>query len=193
MESLAEITLIERARQRDGEAFSVLCMPCTTRLKFFLMSRGAQPDDCEDLIQETFLHAWRSIEHFRGSAAFSTWLTKIAYNVLVETARRKKCRIQAVSLDAPEFENGQTLSGLPDPDVDIHADVENRELVALISRWVHPSRFLFLRMRFIEGMSLKDVMQATGKNRIAVKNMAMRAKLEARRVLQQKANIRIWM
>jgi len=187
------MALIDRARQRDSEAFSSLCVPCITRLKFFLMSCGAEEQDCEDLIQDTFLRAWRGIEHFRGDAAVSSWLTKIAYNVLVEDARRKKCRIQAVSLDTPEFENGQTLSGLPDPEVDIHADAENRELVVLISRWVHPKRFRLLWMRFAEGMSVKDVMRKTGENRTTVKSATVCARLNAQRVLEQRANIQIWM
>jgi RNA polymerase sigma-70 factor (ECF subfamily) len=184
--------LIECARQRDGKAFTALCMPCVTRLRFFLMSRGANPDDCEDLIQETFLHAWRSIEHFRGEAAFFTWLAKITYNVLVGDYRRRKCRVQAISLDTPQREDGRAFSDLPDPEVDIHADAENRDLVALISWRVHPKKFRILWMRFAEGMSVEEVVWATGRTRSVVKNATTRAKMEARRVLEQKGNVQMW-
>ena len=58
-------------------------------------------DDANDLLQNTFMKAWGSIEHFRGEAKLSTWLYKIAINESITFLERERKR-QNISLDDEE-------------------------------------------------------------------------------------------
>jgi RNA polymerase sigma-70 factor (ECF subfamily) len=51
----------------------------------------------DDLAQETFLHAWRKLDQFRGQARFSTWLHSVAYTTFLQAARRRKIDVKYAS------------------------------------------------------------------------------------------------
>jgi RNA polymerase sigma-70 factor, ECF subfamily len=76
------------------------------------------PAGADDLAQETFLLAWRKLDQFRGDAAFSTWICRIAYSCFLQ-ARRKKALLL---IDADEGEEEQ----LPAPAhaIDLEMDFE---------------------------------------------------------------------
>lgn len=59
----------------------------------FLLSKTGNPDAAEELTQETFYQALRSIESFRGDSSISTWLCAIAKNVCHDSLRKKKAKI----------------------------------------------------------------------------------------------------
>lgn len=58
-------------------------------------------DDIDDIVQDVFVQAYRSLGSFRGGAAFSTWLYRIAVNTAIRHIRKAKIR-QAASIDDPE-------------------------------------------------------------------------------------------
>jgi RNA polymerase sigma-70 factor (ECF subfamily) len=73
-------SLVARCRLGDRDGFGelvALTEPTIRRLLGRLACRGA---DLDDLVQETYLRAWRSLPGFRGESRFSTWLVRIATN-----------------------------------------------------------------------------------------------------------------
>jgi RNA polymerase sigma-70 factor (ECF subfamily) len=68
----------------------------------FLYSAGADRDEIEDLVQETFFRAFRRLESWRGEASFRGWLLTIASNLLKDHFRRRKGH-QVISIDDQEI------------------------------------------------------------------------------------------
>lgn len=77
------------ARGRDAEnALRALHDKYHKRLQRFVVHQGASQDLAEEIVQDTFLKAWKSADGFRADAKVSSWLHTIARNTLISDARR---------------------------------------------------------------------------------------------------------
>jgi len=114
--SQAETQLIRQVQTGDSNAFDRLYKTHQPRIYNTVLSR-AHPNDVDDLVQITFMRAFESIQDFRGTAAFATWLTRIALNVC-NTQWRTRSRQQSrhTSLDTT------------DQPLDIHTDTPETQL-----------------------------------------------------------------
>ncbi len=98
-ESRSDSSLIEAWRDGDEGAATGLVRRHAAPLARFLSAAGAGAgEDVEDLVQETFLRAFRRIETFRGVSSFRTWLMTIGSNLLKDSWRRRSRRPE-VSLE----------------------------------------------------------------------------------------------
>jgi RNA polymerase sigma-70 factor (ECF subfamily) len=77
----ADLELVGKARDGDLDAFEALVQRHQHRLVHFARLMVTNPSDAEDVAQEAFLRAYRSLGQFRGQSAFKTWLYQIATNV----------------------------------------------------------------------------------------------------------------
>ncbi|HVB94711.1 MAG TPA: RNA polymerase sigma factor [Acidimicrobiales bacterium] len=82
-------TLVERCQAGDRAAFDELYVRYQRRLYRFCMQRLGQAHDAEDVVQESFVRAWRALPRFAGERRFYPWLTVIAANLCVDTLRRR--------------------------------------------------------------------------------------------------------
>ncbi|WEF33843.1 RNA polymerase sigma factor RpoE [Pseudoduganella chitinolytica] len=84
--------LVERVQAGERQAFDLLVSKYQRRLMRLVARIVRDPAEAEDIVQETFIKAFRALRHFRGDAAFYTWLYRIgintAKNYLVIQARR---------------------------------------------------------------------------------------------------------
>src|ERR1700683_1937501 len=97
---------VERARSGDNEAFRLL-VEQNARAIFRLAYRmTGNEEDAEDVVQETFMRAYRQIDRYEARSSFSTWLYRIASNCSLDLIRKRKHREH-------KRERG------PDPDQDI--------------------------------------------------------------------------
>ena len=94
---LTEAEAIERAKQGDAEAFEILYGLHKRRVYSLCLRMVGNPTEAEDLTQEAFLQLFRKIATFRGESAFSTWLHRLAVNVVLMQLRKKS--LPEVSLD----------------------------------------------------------------------------------------------
>ncbi len=77
----------------DQAAFVAACEAYRRRLRVHCYRMVGSVDEAEDLVQETFLRAWRSREGFEGRAQLSTWLYRIATNVCLDALETKARRV----------------------------------------------------------------------------------------------------
>ncbi len=87
-----EADLVDRAREGDARAFELLVernMKTTFSLAYRLVGNR---EDAEELAQEAFIRAYRSIGSFEGTARFSTWIYRIAMNLCLNHLRRSRWR-----------------------------------------------------------------------------------------------------
>ncbi len=101
-----DVGLVRRAKSGDLAAYGLL-VERHQRSVYGIVSRMiAGREDVDDVVQDVFVQAYRSISRFRGDSAFSTWLHSIAVNMTIRHIRKSKIR-QSVSIDDPStgFEN----------------------------------------------------------------------------------------
>jgi len=94
--------LVTAAKAGDKKAFSRLVEAYQDKIYGYLSRMLSDPDEAEDVAQEVFVRAYRSLKKFRGASSFHTWLYRIASNLAIDVARRRKRQDGSVySLDAP--------------------------------------------------------------------------------------------
>ena len=105
--------LVERVQAGDKRAFDVLVSKYQRRLMRLVSRLVHDPAEAEDVVQETFIKAYRALRHFRGDAAFYTWLYRIgintAKNYLVTQGRRAATSNDADAEQAESFDDGNKL------------------------------------------------------------------------------------
>jgi RNA polymerase sigma-70 factor (ECF subfamily) len=107
--------LIEATRAGDSEAFGRLVEQYQDRLYNSLLRVLGSAEDARDVVQDAFVQAYLKLETFRGSAAFYTWLYRIAFNLAMSHARKRR---PTASLDEAKASFGrEPVDGQPMPDV----------------------------------------------------------------------------
>jgi len=76
----ADAALVARAQQGDTQAFDLLVLKYQRRIMRLLSRMVADAAEVEDVAQEAFINAWRSLPQFRGESVFYSWLYRIAIN-----------------------------------------------------------------------------------------------------------------
>jgi RNA polymerase sigma-70 factor (ECF subfamily) len=112
--------LVERVQAGDKQAFDVLVSKYQRRLMRLVSRLVHDPAEAEDVVQETFIKAYRALWHFRGDSAFYTWLYRIgintAKNFLVTQGRRTPTSTDANAEEAEAFDDGDSLRDINTPE-----------------------------------------------------------------------------
>jgi RNA polymerase sigma-70 factor, ECF subfamily len=90
LEGLDDAALVEASRKGRREGFDVLVKRHQRPIYHLCYRFAGNHEDASDLVQETFLRAYRSVARFRGESAFGTWLHRIAVNVCLNRAAMKR-------------------------------------------------------------------------------------------------------
>ena len=179
-------TLAACAVAGDGSAFETLVLRYQQRV-FRLACRLTTDTDAPDVVQDTFLQAYRGLATFRGQAKFSTWLYRIATNASL-MLRRTRARRPAEPLDEflPRFDADGRLEETPDAlRVACHVDeVLDRQGLAMkaraaIERLPDLYREAFV-LRDLEELPTADVAQVLGVDPATVRQRVHRARLLVR-------------
>lgn len=145
-------------------------------------------DDARDLVQETFLNAYRRFDQFRGEAQVSTWLYTIASRACLRMRRKRKGE-PARELSLDEFiptSEGELRLQIPVQGLTPEEALERKELKRALNAAIQklpPKYRLVLVLRDMEGLSAKEVGDIMGLNERAVKSRLHRARLFVRREL----------
>lgn len=109
---------IQKALKGDQKAYEVIVNRYKDGLFLMLKKMVYDPIQAEDLVQETFLKAFKALESYNPEHAFSTWLYKIARNNCIDFIRKKK--LKTYSMEAPiegkdgerqrEYEDTETIT-----------------------------------------------------------------------------------
>lgn len=113
----SERSLIRQAQRGEERAFDALFQIHNKRVYSICLKMTGTVADAEDLTQEAFLRAFRGLNSFRGTSAFSTWLYRIAVNTVLMKLRRPRTP-PLVSLDEPVSADSASLKrevGKADP------------------------------------------------------------------------------
>lgn len=147
-------TVIERAQNGDAAAFHELFLRHrgdVTRLVFRVLG---QSSDVEDVVQDVFIHVYRSLASFRGESKFSTWLYRLTLNVARMHLRKGRSRPRIADVEVPDAPRD---SQLPDrPDAVAERGERIRALYMLLEGLSEKKRAVLVLHDF-EGMSAQEI------------------------------------
>lgn len=146
-------------------------------------------EDATDLTAQTFLHALRGYDQFRGEAQAYTWLYRIATNLCKNHFRKRdrEARFQLVSLDAPIYADDEEMDrDIEDTSHCPERQLEGKELQELIQQAImqlsSDLRTVIL-LRDVQGLSYQEIAGITDCSVEAVKSRIFRARGYLRKVL----------
>ncbi|MBP1761307.1 MAG: polymerase sigma factor RpoE [Firmicutes bacterium] len=93
--------LVKRTLHGDTYAFEELVKTYQNKVYMLAYRYMGNEDDANDMAQEAFIKAYRSLRSFKGDASFGTWIYRITTNVCLDELRRRKRKIVPISLDEP--------------------------------------------------------------------------------------------
>jgi len=99
-ESESDLELVAAARAGSEAAVRALIRSNNRRLFRVARSVLASNEEAEDVVQETYVRAFTSLDAFRGEARFATWLTRIALNEALGRVRRRRPTVELAVLDS---------------------------------------------------------------------------------------------
>lgn len=132
------------------------------------------PEEAEDIVQETFLNAFRSIDAFEGRARLGTWLYRIAYNTALMRMRKKEPLY--VSIDPPTADDEEEVTPVQLfdwcclPEEDFQSSEARSELERAILELPETLRSVFV-LRELEGLSTEETAQVLN---VSVSNVKVR-------------------
>lgn len=155
--------------KEDPDLIGRLQAPATCRAAFNeVMRQYAEPvywqirrmveshDDASDILQNTFLKAWQSVENFRGDAKLSTWLYKIALNESITFLSRERKRL-SLSLDDEEAGLVQKIEA----DRWVDGDMLTQELRKAVASLPEKQRMVF-NMKYYDDMKYEQISEILG-------------------------------
>jgi len=171
-----EESLVRRAQQQDQQAFAQLYEEHFDKIYRYVALRIGDRAEAEDITQQVFLKALRSISSFRWKGTpFSAWLFRIAHNQMVDHLR-KKTKQATVPIDE------SAISSSNDPQLLIEQKLNIEQLISATKRLTEAQREV-ISLRFAGELPITQVAKIMGKSEGAVKALQHSAIVALRKVL----------
>lgn len=177
---------LEALQAGDRVEFARLVEANSGKIYRLALRMLGSPQDAEDILQDTFLKAYRNIKTFGGRSSLSTWLYRIATNEVLMFLRRK--RIEAISLDQPletmdgEIEPLQIIDWCCLPEKELLSTEARQRLDEAVDQLSPGMKMVFV-LRDIEGLSTLETARALDLSEEAVKTRLSRARMKLREKL----------
>jgi RNA polymerase sigma-70 factor (ECF subfamily) len=181
-QAISEADAIERAKAGDAEAFEILYNLHKRRVYSLCLRMTANTAAAEDLTQEAFLQLYRKISTFRGESAFSTWLHRMAVNVVLMQLRKKGLAV--VPLDETvetEEETPRKELGAVDPA--LAGSVDRLNLQRAVEALPPGYRTIFL-LHDVEGYEHNEIAGMVGCSIGNSKSQLHKARMKLRELLK---------
>jgi RNA polymerase sigma-70 factor (ECF subfamily) len=182
---LTDVEILTEVASGDLDAYGKIVSRYNGRLYNFIFRFVGDRETAEDIVQETFLRAFRKRKEYRAIANFSTWLFTIAGNLAKSELRRRK-RWRLFSLDRDE--ESETGIDLPDeslrPDRVAESSMADDQIQEAIVSLPENYRQVIL-LRDVEGMAYQEIAEIIDCPVGTVKSRVNRARLKLQQKLRQ--------
>ncbi len=176
--------MLARCQRGDAAAFRQLFYRHRTEVARLVFRMVGPRADLEDIIQEVFLQVHRSLKDFRGQSKFTTWLHRVAVNVVLMQRRAARSRPQLVH---PQPDDTHADSRLA-PDEDVARLERMRAFRRLVDRLAEKKRTVFL-LHELEGMSPADISKIVGAPVLTVRTRLFYARRELAEMLKDEPSL----
>lgn len=178
---------LDALKAGDRSEFARLVEATSNHIYHLALKILRDPQDAEDVLQESYIKALRALPEFEGRSSLSTWLYRIAVNEALMLLRKRRVSLMPAEEDPDEDEgnSGMILTdwgSLPENEL---LDAEARQrLDKAVQELPETLRVVFL-LRDIEGYSIRETADALGLSETTVKTRLLRARLRLRNHLSE--------
>lgn len=183
---LPEAEAIRLAQQGDGAAFERLYQLHGRRVYGLCLRMVGNTAEAEDLAQEAFLQLFRKIHTFRGESAFSTWLHRLAVNVVLMKLRRKT--VPETSLEEttePDEESSKPRMEIGGPDLLLTGSIDRVHLERAVEQLPPGYKTVFV-LHDIQGYEHNEIAEIMDCSIGNSKSQLHKARMRLRELLQEK-------
>ncbi len=191
MPDLSDAALVERVKKKDFGAFEEIIARHEEKIYRLAMRFMRNEADAEEVLQETFLAAWRRIEGFKGESQFGSWLYRVAANTALMRlrSRRRHPEVSAEDLAAEALEDGALQASSGDdwskrPDDQLQSEELRRHIQSAVDGLPAMYQTVFL-VRDVEGLSTEETAEMLGITVPTVKTRLHRARLALRHAITE--------
>jgi RNA polymerase sigma-70 factor (ECF subfamily) len=185
---LSESETIRRAQRGDSDAFERIYHAHCRRIYALCLRMAGNSAEAEDLTQEAFLTVLRKIQTFRGDSAFSTWLHRIAVNLVLMRFRKKSLPENSTeNIDESDRNRGRREE-LGAPDLQLAGSIDRVNLERAIKQ-LPPSHKLVVELHDIQGYKHKEIAQIMDWSIGNSKAQLHRARRRLRELLQESLHL----
>jgi RNA polymerase sigma-70 factor (ECF subfamily) len=174
---------IKLLREGDRAEFSRVVEAYSGKIHRLALKMLNQPQDAEDVLQETFLKAYRHLDKFDGRSKVSTWLYRIATNEALMLIRRQKPYIFSIDMPVETSDGEQVPMQIVDwcclPEHEMMSTEARARLDEAAERLPYNLKIVFL-LRDIEGLSTRETAEVLELSETAVKTRLSRARMRLR-------------
>jgi RNA polymerase sigma-70 factor (ECF subfamily) len=169
-----EATLVHQAREGSREAFGLLYERHRATIARYVAARIRDASDSEDLTEAIFESAWRAMGRYREQGVpFLAWLYRLAHNRVVDHYRALRPTVTLI----PEVHESIEDTGAP-----LDLNIDSADLLKALHALTADQRDVIV-LRFVQGMSGREVAQAMDKREDAIRALQFRALATLRRIL----------
>jgi RNA polymerase sigma-70 factor, ECF subfamily len=183
----AEREIVVQAQNGSADAFERLVERYGTRIFRLAQNITRHRQDAEDVVQNAFVQAFKSLPNFRGDASFYTWLRRITVNEALTKLRRR--RPNEVSIDEPvEVDDAFIPREIEDWGPNPEQSYSQQELRMILDTTIselEPGYRMVFQLRDIEGLSTEEVAEMLDLTSSAVKTRLQRARMKLRNSLDK--------
>lgn len=180
---ISEAEAIERAKQGDAGAFEFLYDLHKRRVYSLCLRMTGNTASAEDLTQEAFLQLFRKIGTFRGESAFSTWLHRMAVNVVLMQLRKKNLPVVPIDETADGDEEGTIRKELGAPDERLAGSIDRLHLKRAVDELPPGYRTIFV-LHDVEGYEHNEIAAMIGCSVGNSKSQLHKARIKLRDLLR---------
>lgn len=163
-----DTALIKQAVEGDSEAFGILYVRYMDAIYRYIFFRVSDEQEAEDLTEEVFIRAWEALPNYQhGQFPFTSWLYRIAHNLVIDHHRKRKAD------PLPDLELHQSGSSRSNEDKVLHR-LDSAMLVDALQQ-LDPEEQQVVVLRFVEGLSHREVADVIGKSEGASRIIQHRA------------------
>jgi RNA polymerase sigma-70 factor (ECF subfamily) len=171
--------LVRKSQEDDERAFGELVSRYESKVYSLALKMLRNPEDAEDVLQDTFLRAYRGIKSFKGNSTFSTWIYRITANSAL--MRLRKRQLPTVSIDdADEREAPINIADWAPGPVEQMLNQETQAAMTEAIDALPPEFRQVFVLRDIEELSNAEVAEILDLSVAAVKSRLHRARLKVR-------------
>jgi RNA polymerase sigma-70 factor (ECF subfamily) len=175
---------IDALRSGNRAEFARLVDATSSQIYRLALRMLGDPQDAEDILQNTYIRAFRHIGEFEGRSSLSTWLYRIAINEALMHLRKRRPEMSLSEVDSDEFDEAAYAPlHLADwcclPEQELLTTEARQKLDEAIQHLPETLRLVFI-LRDLQDLSIQDTSQALGISESAVKTRLLRARLRLR-------------
>src|SRR5437879_4279558 len=183
MDASETAAVLARARQGDSEAFRAL-VERHSRTVFRLAFRmTGNEQDAEDVVQDSFLRAYRQLGRFESRANFGTWLYRITANCAVDLMRARQARRDQARAESLDEAAADVRSDRPDPER-LSERSEIKRVVTEAMVVPSPLERSAFTLRHYDGRTIDEISRTLGLGTSAAKHSVFRAVRKLRAALE---------